>query len=206
MFGTSGVNFVCSGVWMLRIDNSPRRLVSRARMVCDHRAAAATGLFLTLTSANPTTALRSLIPAHLRAAKAVIHDLRMLACADDYLDNDCIALPQRLVWSEPTPLIVEQRWEAGHRSTGVTMWMAGPALVEYLQTHLPHGHFRGQPVLDLGIGTGYTSMSLALMGADVAGVDKDVGKFVLSDCRLVAPQGSPAGPCHSNVPLAGIIR
>jgi len=184
------IGFTHSNLWVLCNDNVLRRNQPRTSAICRQHvfagvAAVAVSAFSALGCPSHASAEELLPTAYVRAAVAVLHEPKMLSCVNEFLDVDCVAVPERLVWSGARPLILKQGWSLEQRSTGVVVWQCAPALVEYLQTRLPHKYFSGQRVLELGTGTGFTSIFLALMGSYVTGTDGDTG--------LLDRRKSPAG-------------
>mmetsp|Transcript_1673 Transcript_1673/g.5047 ORF Transcript_1673/g.5047 Transcript_1673/m.5047 type:complete len:297 (+) Transcript_1673:288-1178(+) len=179
------IGFTHSNLWVLCNDNVLRRNQPRTSAICRQHvfagvAAVAVSAFSALGCPSHASAEELLPTAYVRAAVAVLHEPKMLSCVNEFLDVDCVAVPERLVWSGARPLILKQGWSLEQRSTGVVVWQCAPALVEYLQTRLPHKYFSGQRVLELGTGTGFTSIFLALMGSYVTGTDGDTGALKLA--------------------------
>jgi predicted nicotinamide N-methyase len=81
-------------------------------------------------------------------------------------DTSCILTDRRVFQRAGKRIEVQQEMaKATSKSTGTSVWEASVVLSEYMQNGLPKGYWNGKRVLELGAGTGFTSIVAAALGA-----------------------------------------
>jgi len=89
-------------------------------------------------------------------------------------DFDSVYMNERVLMIGKRPVLIKQRWgNPDETSTGVVVWPAGEQMSRYLSTEVPRRALNRSNVLELGTGTGLTTIAVQKLGAKVTCTDGD---------------------------------
>ncbi|KAJ8907297.1 hypothetical protein NDN08_007412 [Rhodosorus marinus] len=135
-------------------------------------AAATVGAALIAGSLVPWLDSLPPMPVLVKTAQYVVSNPQSVF-SEDY-DFDSIYMDERVLLIGKRPVLIKQLWgNPSETSTGVVVWPAGEKMSRYLSTKVPRAALNRSNVLELGTGTGLTTIAVEKLGAKVTCTDGD---------------------------------
>mmetsp|Transcript_43628 Transcript_43628/g.170716 ORF Transcript_43628/g.170716 Transcript_43628/m.170716 type:complete len:217 (+) Transcript_43628:819-1469(+) len=157
-----------------------------------NRAVAATAVGAALVAGSLVPWLDSLPPMQVmvKTAQHVVSNPQSVL-SDEY-DFDSVYMNERVLLIGKRPVLIKQLWgNPEETSTGVVVWPGGEKMSRYLSTKVPRAALNRSNVLELGTGTGLTTIAAAQRGATVTCTDGDPSKRrPASTCWLIGTYGA----------------